>query len=69
MQDSVFAALDKLADLDEFNRKYGLNEKSPLVFAMGDGNHSLATAKEFYEQLKKKPGKGYVKSSCEVCFS
>ena len=53
MQDSVFAALDKLADLDEFNRKYGLNEKSPLVFAMGDGNHSLATAKEFYEQLKK----------------
>lgn len=53
MQNSVFAALDKLADLDEFNRKYGLNEKSPLVFAMGDGNHSLATAKEFYEQLKK----------------
>lgn len=53
MQDSVFAALNKLADLDEFNRKYGLNEKSPLVFAMGDGNHSLATAKEFYEQLKK----------------
>jgi uncharacterized protein (DUF1015 family) len=53
MQDSVFAALEKLADLDEFNRKYGLNEKSPLVFAMGDGNHSLATAKEFYEQLKK----------------
>ncbi len=53
MQDSVFAALDKLADLDEFNKKYGLNEKSPLVFAMGDGNHSLATAKEFYEQLKK----------------
>lgn len=53
IQNSVFAALDKLADLDEFNRKYGLNEKSPLVFAMGDGNHSLATAKEFYEQLKK----------------
>lgn len=58
MQDSVFAALENLADLDEFNRKYGLNEKSPLVFAMGDGNHSLATAKEFYEQLKKEnPGR------------
>ncbi|MDE6149827.1 MAG: DUF1015 domain-containing protein [Ruminococcus sp.] len=58
MQDSIFAALDKLADLDEFNRKYELNEKAPLVFAMGDGNHSLATAKEFYEQLKKEnPGK------------
>lgn len=53
MQKQVLSALDKLADLDEFNRKYGLNESSPLVFAMGDGNHSLATAKEFYEQLKK----------------
>lgn len=52
MQDKVFEALDKLADLDAFNAKYGLNEPTPLVFAMGDGNHSLATAKEFYEQLK-----------------
>ncbi len=25
---------------------------SPLVFAMGDGNHSLASAKAFWEQLK-----------------
>ena len=24
----------------------------PMVFAVGDGNHSLATAKEYYEQLK-----------------
>jgi uncharacterized protein (DUF1015 family) len=24
-----------------------------MLFAVGDGNHSLATAKEFYEQLKK----------------
>ncbi|MGN0602292.1 MAG: DUF1015 domain-containing protein, partial [Oscillospiraceae bacterium] len=53
MQDKVFAALDQLADLDGFNRKYGLNEKSALVYAMGDGNHSLATAKEYYEKLKR----------------
>lgn len=53
MQAQVFSALDKLADLDGFNKKYDLDEKSPLVFAMGDGNHSLATAKEYYEQLKK----------------
>lgn len=34
-----------------------LSEKSPLLFAMGDGNHSLATAKEHYERLKKEhPG-------------
>lgn len=30
-----------------------LGEKSPMLFAMGDGNHSLATAKEHYEQLKR----------------
>lgn len=49
----VFAQLDKLADLDAFNAKYGLDEKSALVYAMGDGNHSLATAKEYYEKLKR----------------
>lgn len=53
MQEQVFETLDKLADIDSFNEKYGLDESSPLVFAMGDGNHSLATAKEFYEQLKR----------------
>ena len=53
MEDKIFAELDKLADLDKFNEKYGLNETSPLVYAMGDGNHSLATAKEYYEQLKR----------------
>ena len=53
MQDKVFQRLDRLADLDGFNAKYGLNEKSALVYAMGDGNHSLATAKEYYEQLKR----------------
>lgn len=29
------------------------DEEHPLLFAVGDGNHSLATAKECYEQLKK----------------
>lgn len=52
--DNVLKALDKLADPDSFNKKYGLNEASPLVYAMGDGNHSLATAKEYYERLKAK---------------
>lgn len=57
-QEAILSALDELADIDKFNAKYSLNENSPLVFAMGDGNHSLATAKEFYEELKKNnPGK------------
>ena len=50
--EGVNAALEALGDIGAFNRKYGLNEESPLVYAMGDGNHSLATAKEFYERLK-----------------
>ena len=58
MQEKVFEQLDKLAELDAFNAKYGLDEKSALVYAMGDGNHSLATAKEYYEKLKREnPGK------------
>ncbi len=30
-----------------------LSEKSQMLYAMGDGNHSLATAKEHYEKLKR----------------
>ncbi|MBR4554914.1 MAG: DUF1015 domain-containing protein [Ruminococcus sp.] len=56
--EKALAVLEALGDIDTFNKKYGLNEESPLVYAMGDGNHSLATAKEFYEQLKAaNPGK------------
>ena len=36
-----------------FNARYDLTGKAPLLFAVGDGNHSLATAKTCYENLKK----------------
>ena len=53
-QEQVFAALEALADPDAFQTRYGLKEKLPvLLFAVGDGNHSLATAKECYERAKK----------------
>lgn len=52
-QKQISAALDKLADKDAFNKKYSLENSPVLLYAMGDGNHSLATAKEYYEQLKK----------------
>jgi len=52
-----------LADLDAFNQKYGVSKESPLVFAMGDGNHSLATAKTNYENLKKEIGVEAAKQS------
>ena len=32
--------------------KYGMADAAPLLFAVGDGNHSLATAKACYEKLK-----------------
>lgn len=50
-------AYEKLADADLFNKKYGISCKAPLLFAMGDGNHSLATAKTCYENLKKTASK------------
>jgi uncharacterized protein (DUF1015 family) len=50
---NVLKALDKLADKDAFNAKYGLSGEEVLLYAMGDGNHSLATAKECYEQEKR----------------
>lgn len=49
----VTAALDELGNADKFNEKYGLENQSVMLYAMGDGNHSLATAKEYYEQLKR----------------
>ncbi len=45
--------LEKLANKEEFEKKYNVTNKGVLLFAMGDGNHSLATAKANYENLKK----------------
>ncbi|MBQ4424440.1 MAG: DUF1015 domain-containing protein [Lachnospiraceae bacterium] len=44
--------LRHLASAPVQERKYGLKDAAPLLFAMGDGNHSLATAKQCYEDLK-----------------
>lgn len=52
-QKRIDFALAELAEPDTFNKKYNLTDSPVLLYAMGDGNHSLATAKEFYEQLKK----------------
>lgn len=53
MMDEVDEKLANLADVEKFNEKYGVKDKGVLLFAMGDGNHSLATAKACYENLKK----------------
>ncbi len=49
--EGVAAALERLADPAAFKAKYGRDEL--LLFAVGDGNHSLATAKAIWEETKK----------------
>ena len=48
--DALEQALDGLGDADLLREKYG--DAAPAIFAMGDGNHSLATAKKCWEELK-----------------
>ena len=45
-------ALAALCTPAEQERKYGVPGAAPLLFAVGDGNHSLATAKQCWEDLK-----------------
>ncbi len=47
---NIFDGIDKL--YDEFDSKYGISNAAKLIFAVGDGNHSLATAKTCWENLK-----------------
>ena len=51
--EALAGALANLASDDAMREKYGVSGVPPLVFAVGDGNHSLATAKTCYENLKK----------------
>ena len=38
------------------SERYGKDGLAPLLFAVGDGNHSLASAKAAYEEVKAKLG-------------
>ena len=53
--DGVNAALENLASSEAMQKKYGVNAPS-LLFAIGDGNHSLASAKSLYEEIKAEIG-------------
>lgn len=48
----IAEALAALADPDTFQEKYQIKDRNVMLYAMGDGNHSLATAKEIWEKLK-----------------
>jgi hypothetical protein len=47
----VASALERLADPAAYRRKYATDD-AVMLYAMGDGNHSFATAKAIWEQLK-----------------
>ena len=49
----VEKGLENLCNKEYFENKYNVKDKGILLFAMGDGNHSLATAKANYENSKK----------------
>lgn len=46
-------AINKLSEKEAFEQKYNVKEKPVLTFAVGDGNHSLATAKTCWDNIKR----------------
>ncbi len=48
----VGRALEFLATPEQMTARYGKAGLAPLLFAVGDGNHSLASAKAAYEEIK-----------------
>lgn len=50
--EEVLTKMAALADPDRFAKYYNAEGYPVLTFAMGDGNHSLATAKACWEELK-----------------
>lgn len=49
---ALMRAVDALGDKAELEKKYGSTDNA-IVFAMGDGNHSLAAAKRHWQEVKK----------------
>lgn len=55
--EQVTQALRALASPPAFSARYGVPHATPvMLFAVGDGNHSLATAKAFWDSIKASAG-------------
>ena len=53
LEDQIIQALRNLAGPELYRNKYHLSEnQNVLLFAMGDGNHSLASAKSVWDKMK-----------------
>ena len=51
--DGINEALRELASPQSYKTKYGTDDENVLLFAVGDGNHSLAAAKQCYINLRQ----------------
>ncbi len=55
-QERIAKSLEALITDEKMAERYGKEGIAPLLFAVGDGNHSLASAKAAYEEVKAKLG-------------
>lgn len=62
-------ALCALATEKEMAEKYGADGIAPLLFAVGDGNHSLASAKAAFEEIKARDGEKAMNSSARYALA
>ena len=66
LDESAKSALEKaltaLVTPKQLAERYGDGSLAPLLFAVGDGNHSLATAKATYEEIKAQIGEEAARS-------
>lgn len=60
--------LAKYATRKHTKKLYGKGT-APLLFAVGDGNHSLATAKTIYEDAKSKYGRRALRMPCRYALA
>lgn len=59
-EEGIIHALEHLARPENFKARYGFSQNYPvLLYAVGDGNHSLATAKAIWNKAKKEQGRDH----------
>ncbi len=68
-KEKINDALCALATEKEMAEKYGADGIAPLLFAVGDGNHSLATAKAAFEEIKARDGEKAMNSPARYALA
>lgn len=65
----IYALLARYSTKAYCDDHYGIKNAAPLLFAVGDGNHSLATAKAIYEKAKKLYGSEARRMPCRYALA